>query len=99
MKRTFWMGVSVLVVMGQACHAVAAPLSCGMKRDLVTVSAQLRDIGVPQKDVRAKLTAPGELTKDEVDAILKVAYGSMKTVPPEKIGSVVYNLCAQVQRR
>lgn len=85
MEKIILKTFSVLFAVGISCDAGAAPLSCNMKRDLVTVSAQLRDMGVPQKDVRAKLTAPGELTREEVDAILKVAYGSMKTVPQRRL--------------
>lgn len=77
-----------------------APLSCTMKREVVTVAAMMRDKGISRAKAEAVFKGPkSDITNDEADAFLKVAYGSMKTVAPEKIGVAIYNLCIQNQRK
>lgn len=75
------------------------PLSCNVKSKLAEATALARDAGKTREEMYAFMTRPSsELSKKEVNAILDVSFGGMKTVPPEKIGAVIYKLCVDLGR-
>lgn len=73
------------------------PLSCQMKSMLAQGAAEARDKGFSRARVAQVLSGPdSELTREEVDAVLNVAFGGMKTIAPPTIGKAILNVCQQV---
>jgi len=92
----------------QKCQEVAGeaqsqhhrePLSCLMKSMLAQGAAEARDKGFSRARVAQVLSGPdSELTREEVDAVLNVAFGGMKTVAPPTVGRAILKVCEQVNR-
>jgi len=75
------------------------PLSCQMKSMLAQGAAEARDKGFSRAKVAQVLSGPGsELTRAEVEAVLNVAFGGMKTIAPPTVGKAILNVCEQIKR-
>lgn len=92
--------VVVSVVIGLLpCMAMGAPLSCEMKETLVVLSAKMRDAGKTRAEVQKVMLDAGDVTRDEVRAVLNVSFNEgMKNIDPEKMGRIAYDVCVGAKK-
>jgi len=64
-----------------------------MRRDLVKLSAMLRDGGSSESDVKRALGAGNELSTQEIQQVVQLVYGSGKKVQPAALSESVYVTC------
>lgn len=79
--------------------ANAATLSCQMQKTLVELTASARDSGIPASRAREVLGKDGELTTEEISAIVQLVYVSGSSLSPATLGTRTYTYCANDKGR
>ena len=58
-----------------------------------------RDQGVSRSEARNTFRKAGDLTREEIEAVLNVAYNpAMRPLSPDKIKDVTYEICVRANR-
>ena len=73
------------------------PLSCQMMTILSVTAAMLRDKGRSKEDIRKILDREGELTKKEINLILKTVFVDFKNRSPREIEAIFDAACESLK--
>ena len=79
--------------------AFAAPLSCQIRGGLAESVSVLRDQGRSRKDVEKILREAGDLTREELRALLNFVYTpALRNISPSKMGEIAFDVCKSASR-
>lgn len=92
-KYTITALISFAAVTFSSSSYSVEPLSCQMVTLLSVTAAMLRDQGRSKEDIRKILAQEGELTKKEINMILKTVFVDFKNRSPREIEVIFDAAC------